>query len=314
MRACAYFALSRFLTAYEGMDGEYQIYIQKYGRDLEARLFCVDPSVKLAQCLDKGEAGVLFSATFLPIRYYKRLLGGTDEDYEVYARSSFDPGRLGLFIAGDVTSRYRMRGAEQYGKIASCIYNAVSQRHGNYMIFFPSYSFLEQVLEQYAALYPEDEETAFAVQRPQMTEEERKDFLDRFEEVRDDKSLLGFCVLGGIFSEGIDLRQDRLIGAVIVGTGFPQVCAEREILKRYFDGRGENGFDYAYRYPGMNKVLQAAGRVIRTADDVGLVVLMDERFRTSAYRRIFPAEWSGNRITDSHEIGDKVSRFWDEWL
>ena len=310
----AYFALSRFLTAYEGMDGEYQIYIQKYGRDLEARLFCVDPSVKLAQCLDKGEAGVLFSATFLPIRYYKRLLGGTDEDYEVYARSSFDPGRLGLFIAGDVTSRYRMRGAEQYGKIASCIYNAISQRHGNYMIFFPSYSFLEQVLEQYAALYPEDEETAFAVQRPQMTEEERKDFLDRFEEVRDDKSLLGFCVLGGIFSEGIDLRQDRLIGAVIVGTGFPQVCAEREILKRYFDGRGENGFDYAYRYPGMNKVLQAAGRVIRTADDVGLVVLMDERFRTSAYRRIFPAEWSGNRITDSHEIGDKVSRFWDEWL
>ena len=310
----AYFALSRFLTAYEGMDGEYQIYIQKYGRDLEARLFCVDPSGKLAECLDKGVASVLFSATFLPIRYYKRLLGGTDEDYEVYARSSFDPERLGLFIAGDVTSRYRMRGADQYGKIASCIYNSVSRRHGNYMIFFPSYSFMEQVLEQYTMLYPEDEETSFAVQRPQMTEEERKDFLDRFEEVRDDKSLLGFCVLGGIFSEGIDLRKDRLIGAVIVGTGFPQVCAEREILKRYFDGRGENGFDYAYRYPGMNKVLQAAGRVIRTADDVGLVVLMDERFKTSSYRRIFPAEWSGNRVTDSLEIGDKISRFWDEWL
>ena len=310
----AYFALSRFLTVYEGMGGEYQIYIQKCGRDLEARLFCVDPSGKLAECLDKGEASVLFSATFLPIRYYKRLLGGTDEDYEVYARSSFDPERLGLFIAGDVTSRYRMRGAEQYGKIASCIYNSVSRRHGNYMIFFPSYSFMEQVLEQYMALYPEDEETSFAVQRPQMTEEERKDFLDRFEKVRDDKSLLGFCVLGGIFSEGIDLRQDRLIGAVIVGTGFPQVCAEREILKRYFDSRGEDGFDYAYRYPGMNKVLQAAGRVIRTADDVGLVVLMDERFKTGPYRRIFPAEWGGNRVTDSLEIGDKISRFWDEWL
>ena len=214
----AYFALSRFLTVYEGMDGEYQIYIQKCGRDLEARLFCVDPSGKLAECLDKGEASVLFSATFLPIRYYKRLLGGTDEDYEVYARSSFDPERLGLFIAGDVTSRYRMRGAEQYGKIASCIYNSVSRRHGNYMIFFPSYSFMEQVLEQYMALYPEDEETSFAVQRPQMTEEERKDFLDRFEEVRDDKSLLGFCVLGGIFSEGIDLR----FSPGVRGTGDPQ--------------------------------------------------------------------------------------------
>ena len=182
------------------------------------------------------------------------------------------------------------------------------------MIFFPSYSFMEAVLEQYTALYPEDEETSFAIQKPQMTEEERKDFLDRFEEVSDDKSLLGFCVLGGIFSEGIDLRQDRLIGAVIVGTGFPQVCAQREILKQYFDNKGESGFDYAYRYPGMNKVLQAAGRVIRTADDVGVVVLMDERFRTNPYRRLFPAEWSETRITDSREIGDKVSRFWDEWL
>ena len=309
-----YFALSRFLTVFEGMEGEYQIYIQKRGKECSVHLMCVDPSAKLAQCLDKGVSSVLFSATFLPIRYYKRLLGGTDEDYEVYARSSFDPERLGLFIAGDVTSRFRSRSEEQYVKIASCIHNCVTRRHGNYMIFFPSYSFMDQVLEQYAARYPEDEETMFAVQRPQMTEEERKDFLDRFEEVSDDRSLLGFCVLGGIFSEGIDLRRDRLIGAVVVGTGLPQVCAEREILKQYFDGRGEDGFDYAYRYPGMNKVLQAAGRVIRTADDVGVVVLMDERFRMSSYRRLFPAHWSADRITDSIEIGDKVSRFWDEWL
>ena len=147
-----------------------------------------------------------------------------------------------------------------------------------------------------------------------MTEEERIQFLERFERVSDEKSLLGFCVLGGIFSEGIDLRQDRLIGAIIVGTGFPQVCAQREILKEYFDGRGENGFDYAYRYPGMNKVLQAAGRVIRTADDVGVVVLMDERFCTGAYRRLFPVQWSGGRVTDSREIGDKIAEFWDEWL
>ena len=206
----AYFALSHFLMIFDGMDGEYQIYIEKCGReDYKIRLFCVDPSGKLAECLEKGEASVLFSATFLPIRYYKRLLGGTDEDYEVYARSSFNPGKLGLFIAGDVTSRYRNRGTEQYGKIAAGIHNSVSGRHGNYMIFFPSYSFMEKVLEQYAQLYPENEETAFAVQRPQMTEEERGEFLERFEEVSDEKSLLGFCVLGGIFSEGIDLRAGR---------------------------------------------------------------------------------------------------------
>jgi len=311
----AYFDLSHFLMIYEGMDEAYRTYAVRKGKeDCEIRLFCADPSAKLAECLEKGEASILFSATFLPIRYYKRLLGGREEDYEVYARSSFDPGKLGLFIASDVTSRYRMRGAEQYGKIALCIHSSVSQRHGNYMVFFPSYSFMEAVLEQYRSLYPEDEETAFAVQSPQMTENERQAFLDRFEQVSDEKSLLGFCVLGGIFSEGIDLRQDRLIGALVVGTGFPQVCIEREILKQYFDEKGESGFDYAYRFPGMNKVLQAAGRVIRTADDVGIVVLMDERFTTGAYRRMFPAEWSGTKLTDSSGIGDKVSGFWDEWL
>lgn len=311
----ALFTLSHFVTIYGGMEGDYQIYAERYGREeYKLQLFCVDPSGKLAQCLEKGEASILFSATFLPIRYYKRLLGGTEEDYEVYARSSFNPEKLGLFIAGDVTSRYRSRGVDQYVRIAAGIHNTVSERHGNYMVFFPSYSFMEKVLEQYGIMYPEDGETSFCVQRPQMTEEERVRFLERFEEVSDTGSLLGFCVLGGIFSEGIDLRQDRLIGAVIVGTGFPQVCAQREILKEYFDRQGENGFDYAYRYPGMNKVLQAAGRVIRTADDVGVVVLMDERFCTGAYRRLFPVQWSGAEVTDSRGIGDKIGKFWDEWL
>ena len=147
-----------------------------------------------------------------------------------------------------------------------------------------------------------------------MTEEERHGFLERFDRVSDVESLLGFCVLGGIFSEGIDLQKDRLIGVMIVGTGFPQVCAERELLKQYFDEQGENGFDYAYRFPGMNKVLQAAGRVIRTAQDVGVVVLMDERFCSGSYRRLFPAEWNGSRTTDSLQIGDNIARFWDEWL
>ena len=300
---------------YEGMDEAYRIYVRRRGKeDCAIRLYCVDPSGKLAECLEKGVASVLFSATLLPIQYYKRLLGGKESDYEVYAKSSFNPEKLGLFVVSDVTSRYRMRGAEQYGKIAECIRSAVSQRHGNYMVFFPSYAFMEGVLEQYAALYPEDEETAFAVQSPQMTEEERQAFLERFDRISDEKSLIGFCVLGGIFSEGIDLREDRLIGSLVVGTGFPQVCVEREILKQYFDNKGDSGFDYAYRFPGMNKVLQAAGRVIRTSEDVGVVVLMDDRFATGAYRRLFPAEWSGLRQSDSLGIGRIMSAFWDSWL
>ena len=162
-----------------------------------------------------------------------------------------------------------------------------------------------------------------------MTEEDRESFLGRFEGNRDceledvihmeveqeeDRSLLGFCVMGGIFSEGIDLKKDSLIGAVIVGTGLPQVCTEREILKRYFDGMGKNGFDYAYRYPGMNKVLQAAGRVIRTAEDVGIVVLLDDRFLTGSYQRLFPREWVEYEAVTVDRIAGRVERFWDEWL
>ena len=129
-----------------------------------------------------------------------------------------------------------------------------------------------------------------------------------------DRTLIGFCVLGGIFGEGIDLKNDSLIGAIIVGTGLPQVCFEREILKNYFDETGENGFDYSYRYPGMNKVLQAAGRVIRTMEDVGIVALLEERFLQTLYRRMFPREWENYDIVSADTIAKRVERFWDSWL
>ena len=162
-----------------------------------------------------------------------------------------------------------------------------------------------------------------------MSEEDREQFLGRFEgnrgcelgdmihmeiEEEQEKSLLGFCVMGGIFSEGIDLKNDSLIGAIIVGTGLPQVCNEREILKSYFDAMGKNGFDYAYRYPGMNKVLQAAGRVIRTAEDVGIVALLDDRFLGGAYQRLFPREWDTYEVVTAEQVGRRVERFWGEWL
>jgi Rad3-related DNA helicase len=147
-----------------------------------------------------------------------------------------------------------------------------------------------------------------------MGEKEREQFLENFQTVYQDRSQLGLCILGGIFSEGIDLTSDRLIGAIIVGTGIPQVCAERRIVKDYFDGRGEDGYAYAYRYPGMNKVLQAAGRVIRTREDVGIVALLDDRFLTPAYRKLFPAEWADLEETNTKEVSLRVCRFWDSWL
>ena len=216
----------------------------------------------------------------------------------------------------------------EYYNIAAYIYEIIKNRQGNYMIFFPSHAFLKQVYEKFEEYFA-NEEIECIVQDNYMNERSREEFLGRFAgnedfdlskvihmdvEIEEEKTLLGFCVMGGIFSEGIDLKSDRLIGAVIVGTGLPQVCNEREILKQYFDSWGSDGFDYAYRYPGMNKVLQAAGRVIRTAEDVGIVALLDERFLNASYQRLFPREWSNYEVVSSNRIAERIADFWNRWL
>ena len=310
-----YFDLLHFLLMAEGLDDHYVNYARILpDGSTQLVLYCVDPGRKLRECMDRGMASILFSATFLPIQYYKSLLGGAPEDYEVYAQSVFDPERKGLFIASDVTSRYQRRSPEEFRRIAAWIAEIVQQRHGNYLVYCPSHSFLRSVADAFDEAYVDGEQITSARQRERMDETMREEFLARFEKIRDDRTFVGFGVLGGVFSEGIDLKNDALIGVIVVGTGLPQVCAEREILKNYFDQRGENGFDFAYRYPGMNKVLQAAGRVIRTAEDVGVVALLDDRFLTAPYRQLFPREWTSYEETDVGHIGSRVERFWNEWL
>lgn len=325
-----YFEVSHFLQMYELMDENYVTYSEIQGDgSFILKLFCVNPAVNLRNCMLRGRSTILFSATLLPIRYYKTLLGAEEGDYEVYAKSVFRPDKLGLYIGRDVTSRYTRRGDAEYYRIALYIYNVIEKRQGNYMAFFPSHAFLQHVFEIYQRYFNESGDVECIVQESYMNEESREAFLNRFRgnedcdlqevirmdiEIEEERSLLGFCVMGGIFSEGIDLKNDSLIGAFIVGTGLPQVCNEREILKNYFDTEGEDGFDYAYRYPGMNKVLQAAGRVIRTVDDFGVVALLDERFLSPAYQRLFPREWSEREVVAVDQIGRKVEKFWDEWL
>lgn len=325
-----YFEVSHFLEMYEILDENYVTYSEmESDGSFILKLFCVNPAKNLRECMMRGRSTILFSATLLPIGYYKTLLGADEGDYEVYAKSVFQPEKLGLYIGSDVTSRYTRRGDDEYYRIASYIHEIVRQRHGNYMLFFPSHAFLRNVYEIYMHYFNEKGNVECIVQEDYMNEQAREAFLSRFTgnadcdlqaliqmeiEVEEDKSLLGFCVMGGIFSEGIDLKNDSLIGAVIVGTGLPQVCNERELLKTYFDGWGENGFDYAYRYPGMNKVLQAAGRVIRTVEDFGIVVLLDERFLSSAYQRLFPREWQNYEVVTVDHIGRRIERFWNEWL
>ena len=323
-----YFEISHFLAIYERVDDNYVIYTElAYNGSFILKLLCVNPAVNLQECMDRARSTILFSATLLPIQYYKKLLGGKAEDYEVYAKSVFHPEKRALYIGSDVSSKYTRRSREEYYNVAAYIDEIVKNRHGNYMVFFPSHAFLEEVYDCYMECFA-DETRECVVQEEYMDEEARESFLARFEgnpncdfgqlihmdvEI-EDKILIGFCVMGGIFGEGIDLKHDSLIGVIVVGTGLPQVCHEREIFKQYFDDMGENGFDFAYRYPGMNKVLQAAGRVIRTAEDVGVIALLDERFLQTSYQRMFPREWENYEVVTRQGISGRISRFWDSWL
>jgi Rad3-related DNA helicase len=321
-----YFELSRFLTIYDKLDDHYRIYQEWDDKEgFRIRLLCVDPSLNLGACMSRAVSTILFSATFLPIQYYKELLGGDDEDFEMYSSSSFDPDKRCIIIAKDVTSRYAMRGPEQYEKISEYIHRIVQKRRGNYMVFFPSHAFLEEVYDVYLSKYAEIDGAQVLAQGSNMSEEEREMFLDMFSEgnnvnlsdlinmevdIEDDRIVIGFCVTGGIFSESIDLRKDSLIGSIIVGCGIPLVCNEREVLRHFFDENGRDGYDFAYRYPGMNKVLQAAGRVIRTEEDTGVVALLDNRFLQSSYRSLFPREWNDVETVTTQTVNNAISEFW----
>ena len=305
-----YLKVRHFLNMYERLDEHYVIYTQFLeNHSFMIKLFCVDPALNLQECLDKGRSTVFFSATLLPIQYYKKLLSTKEDNYAIYAKTAFSKEQSCLLIGDGVSSKYTRRNRMEFQNIAKYIQKIVSAKKGNYMVFFPSYRFLEQVYEEFFPMM--GEQTDCIVQTTGMKEEEREEFLGEFEKERE-HSLVGFCVMGGIFGEGIDLKEELLIGAIVVGTGLPQVGQEREILKQYFEAHGGEGFDYAYRYPGMNKVLQAAGRVIRTKEDKGVIALLDERFLQREYRRLFPREWEEYTVCSHENIGNVLENFWRE--
>jgi len=303
------FQVRHFLNMYDLADDNYVIYSERESRErFHITLYCVNPAANLQACLDKGISAVFFSATLLPIQYYRTLFSTREDDYAMYAVSPFERENLCLLLGRDVSSKYTRRGEREYRKIAEYINKMVSLKEGNYMVFFPSYRFLQDVYEVFRELY-EGEHIQCLLQSSCMSEQAREEFLTAFEQERKG-SLVSFCVMGGIFAEGIDLIGNRLIGACIIGTGIPQVSNEREILKTFYDEKGENGFDYAYRYPGMNKVLQSAGRVIRTQEDKGIILLLDERFLQQEYRRLFPREWEGYRICSGGDMETAAEEFW----
>lgn len=306
------FSVRHFLNMYDIADENYVIYSHY---DDEQRflitLYCVNPKRNLQECLNEGRGAVFFSGTFLPLPYYRSLFSERRDDYAICASSPFLRENLKLLVACDVSSKYTRRGVSEYEKMAEYIYELAAGKQGNYMVFFPSYRMLEDIYEIFRNKTEERQfEVSCILQSSNMTEQEREEFLEAFQE-NSAKTLIGFCVMGGIFSEGIDLTGERLIGAAIVGTGLPQVGCEREILKNYYDEKAQNGFAYAYRYPGMNKVLQAAGRVIRTKEDRGVVLLLDERFLQREYLELFPQEWQSYERCTVGNAGQKIRAFWD---
>lgn len=303
-----YFVVRDFLNVSELVDENYVVYTECFGEnDFRLRLFCVNPAANLSEYLKKGRSAVFFSATLFPMLYYRELLTTETDAYGIYVQSPFSAKNRRILIGSDVSSRYTRRNHTEYRKIAEYISRCVWQRQGNYMVFFPSYRLMEDVYQVYEEEFSVDWVRCIR-QNSDMTEREREEFLEEFQSR--EGTLVGFCVLGGIFSEGVDLTGESLIGAIIVGTGLPQIGSEREILKEYYDRKKQSGFDYAYRYPGMNKVLQAAGRVIRTKEDRGVILLLDDRFLGRDYGEIFPREWKDRSSCRLNTVEEAVSRFW----
>jgi len=322
-----YFAVRQFLSVYEVMGEEYRIYTDyTEGGDFRLKLLCMEPAKQLKERMAKGRSAVLFSATLLPINYYKEQLGGNEEDYAIYVPSPFDTEKRLLMVGRDVSTKYTRRTRSEYEKIALYLDYFVSARTGNYFVFFPSYQMMEQTVELAGELlgwqqgsmeedgsivFDADAPVHLYVQKSGMTEKEKEQFLAAFAE-QPEKSTVGFCVMGGIFGEGIDLKNDRLIGTVVVGTGLPMVCDEKELFRFYFDEKNGRGFDYAYLYPGMNKVMQSAGRVIRTTEDTGAILLLDERFLNSSYQNLFPREWYPHEVVYLRRMEELLQAFWNK--
>jgi len=256
--------------------------------------------------LARGRGAVFFSATLTPLDYFFEMLGGEEGDGKIAIASPFSPENLGLLVADTISTTYKMRD-KTYEVVVESITAAIGARTGNYMVFLPSYRYMEEVVRRFCLRNPA---VKVIRQVSGMAEEHRTDFLRHFS-VENKETLVGFAVLGGIFGEGIDLTGERLVGAVVVGVGLPQVCLEREIIRNWFTNNNRQGFEYAYVYPGMNKVLQAVGRVIRTENDRGLILLIDDRFSQARYKRLFPDEWyRAVSVKTVDSIADKAGQFW----
>ncbi len=289
--------------------GCYVTICESHRSSVRVKLFCLDPSFLLRQALERGASALFFSATLTPLDYYRELLGGSPEDPVLRLASPFPPENLRLLVQDRIRTDFKGR-AGTVTDVASAIHAVVAGRPGNYLVYFPSYQYLAAVHDEFQKL---NTGARTLVQQTGMSESARDEFLQAFA-AEHRETLVGFAVMGGVFGEGIDLVGDRLIGAIVVGVGLPQLCIERDLIRDYFQGKDGMGFEYAYTFPGMNRVLQATGRVIRSEIDRGVVMLVDTRFGGQRYRSLFPAWWQPLGVRSIHDVGHCVRSFWDHGL
>jgi Rad3-related DNA helicase len=300
-----YFDAYIFLKVTELFDCRYTFVLDVSSDDATVKLFCIDPSFLMCETLKRGKASVFFSATLAPLEYYREILGGAENDQFITLSSPFSISNRCMLIAGNVSTKYQNR-EQSTSAIVNYLNGVIGCKSGNYMVFFPSYQYMNSIV---SALHETNPSFKIITQSSGMIEEKREAFLDCFKP-DPQETVVGFCVLGGVFSEGIDLKYDRLIGSIIIGVGLPLICPERDIIRDYFQEKKGYGFEYAYQYPGMNKVMQAAGRVIRSEEDRGIIVLIDERYNFSSYRNLFPAEWFPYKLVTGDTLVKHLKSFW----
>ena len=302
-----YFDVYSFLSISDFYDKNYTTIYTKTFNGMTIKIYCVNPQKVIEEKMKKAKSNIIFSATLIPMDYFMKMYSYDEEDFIINLKSPFDVKNRLLMIGDNVATTYNKR-FETSEDIASYIANCVQAKKGNYMVFFPSYKYMDLVFDKMKENYPN---INTSIQESNMSEEEKEEFLSMFDE--DNKEThVGFCVLGGHFSEGIDLTNDKLIGVIIVGVGMPQIGIERDIIKDHMKDSNK-GFDYAYVYPGMIKVLQAAGRCIRTDNDKGVILLLDNRYSQRRYQSLFPYEWYPNfRVRKSDDVKTLCEEFWNK--
>ena len=301
-----YFDLISFLKISEYYDDHFSFLVELVNHELQFKIFCLDPAHFIKQKLDFGKGSVLFSATLSPVQYYQNLLVGHTDDLTFRQSSPFNQNQFQVLVADYLPMTYKYR-SQVVDSLCELIKKATDIKAGNYFCFFPSFSYMEEVYQRYIQLYPEAE---VLIQSRELKDVEKEAFLANFQ-AQNEQVVLGFCVLGGVFSEGIDLKKNRLIGSIIVSVGLPQISKEQEELKRYFDEKNQQGFYYIYQLPGFNKMMQAAGRVIRTEEDRGVILLIDQRFSRKDYMQLYPSHWSkGVVVHDLSSMLNQLKQFW----